>query len=74
MKFSNLCCIQTIYLKPNISLQTYGCSESPQKFCGAKNDDVHITMSMGSNFFLSSAANSVKLRIYNPVKTDCKYM
>ena len=72
-KFSNFCCIENIFIL-NISIQTYGCSDSPKKFCGGKDDDVQISMSIESKLFSSYDANSFKLRIYNPVKTDCKYM
>ncbi|XP_061179110.1 uncharacterized protein LOC133187727 [Saccostrea echinata] len=56
------CSVNVYYIDEGDLKRTYGCGQTPKKFCGSQNADVDVELSVPRT--LSSSTNSFRLRIY----------
>lgn len=67
------CGVHVYYIEEGELKRTYGCGQTPKKFCGSQSADIDIELSVPRTF--SSTSNSFQLRIYaykdhNPKQQD----
>lgn len=56
------CSVYVYYIEEGELKRTYGCGQTPKKFCGSQNADISVKLSVPRTF--SSTSNSFQLRVY----------